>query len=105
MAHLNGHNETTVADGANGRHAAGKFTAGNRHGRGNPHAKKAHAIRQAAYRAVSTADVVAMVKAQVEKAKGGDTIAFREVMLLLLGKPVAADIVARISELENELGI
>lgn len=73
-------------DGANGRDASGKFTAGNKAGHGNPRAKRTAQFRTAILEAVTPEDVQAIIHALVTKAKEGDVIAAREVFDRTVGK-------------------
>jgi len=75
---------------AGGRDAAGRFTAGNRGGPGNPFARHAAAMRQAVCRAVSEEDLQAITRALVEKAKDGDVAAAKLVLGYTAGKPAGA---------------
>ncbi len=77
-------------NGANGRDKAGRFTAGNPGGPGNPYVKRTAEIRAALMQAVSDDDLRGIVRALVKKAKRGDTIAAREVFDRLIGKPLAS---------------
>ena len=71
-----------------GREAAtGRFAAGNTFGEGNPHHKRVAELRSALLDAISPEDVRAIVEQLVQKAKGGDLAAAREVLDRCLGKP------------------
>ena len=74
------------ANGSNGRNAQGRFVAGNSGGPGNPHAQRVAAVRAALMEAVTDEDLRQIVQALVLKAKGGDTMAAREILDRLLGK-------------------
>jgi hypothetical protein len=86
--------------GPNGRQRNGRFAAGNKAAIGNPAAKKAQALRFALFRAVSSKDLTAIVKAMVERAKNGDTTAAKLLFDRLLGMPAQA---IKISEPDNGL--
>ena len=74
----------------NGRDGQGRFAPGNPGGPGNPYVKRAAEIRAAMIEAVSEDDLRAIVRALVKKAKAGDTVAAREVLDRLIGKPLAS---------------
>ena len=76
--------------GDNGRDKAGRFASGNRFSLGNPHAQRIAKLRAALIEAVTPADVRAVVKALVRKAKRGDVIAIRELLDRTIGKAVPA---------------
>jgi hypothetical protein len=73
-------------NGTNGRDAGGRFAAGNREGKGNPHARAVARLRAAMLDAVTDDDVSAIVKALVAKAKAGDLRAAQEVLDRCLGR-------------------
>lgn len=94
---------TTVATGDNGRDAGGRFTTGNRFASGNPAHKRAAELRSALLNAVSPTDLKEIVAALVAAAKRGDTVAAREVLDRVLGRPAQADVLARLESLETAL--
>ena len=65
---------------------AGRFTAGNTAATGNPHARRVGRLRSLLLEAVSEDDLRAIVAAMIEKAKGGDLAAAREVLDRCVGK-------------------
>lgn len=65
----------------------GKFLRGNRGGPGNPHNKRVYELRKVLLDAVGDDDLRAIVAALITQAKLGDTIAAREVLDRVLGKP------------------
>jgi hypothetical protein len=72
--------------GLNGdRDEQGRFRPGWRGGPGNPFAKQVNRLRAALLRCVKPADIRAIADALVEKAKGGDVFAAREVLRLTVG--------------------
>lgn len=79
----------------------GRFRPGNRAGRGNPHARRVARLRAEFLRSVSPEDVRVVVLALVTQAKQGNVAAVRELLDRTLGRPIEADIVARIEELEG----
>jgi len=93
-------NKARLAIGNNGRNKAGKFTKGNQVsvGRSDPvaisHAKK---LKQALLNTVSLADMKAIAKMLVRKAKKGDVMTSKELFDRCLGKP------HQTHELEGEL--
>ena len=71
----------------NGNHDGnGRFTAGNVAGAGNPHARRVGRLRSLLLEAVGEDDLKAIVAAMVERAKGGDLAAAREVLDRCVGK-------------------
>lgn len=83
----------------------GRFLPGNRIGQGNPHAKKAHALRNALFSAVTEEDIDAVIRALIDEAKGGDVPAARELLDRCLGKPVELDLMERLRTLEELLAV
>ena len=77
-------------NGSNGRDASGRFTAGNPGGPGNPHARRVADIRRTLMEEVSDDDLRQLVRTLVDKGKGGDVVAAREVLDRLVGKPKAS---------------
>ncbi len=69
-----------------GRDAQGRFAEGWKGGPGNPHAKKVGQLRSALLDAVTVEDMRAIVRKLIEKAKGGNIQAAREVFDQCLGK-------------------
>ena len=73
--------------GDNGRDAKGRFTVHNKLGCGSPHAKRAQQYKAALHRELTAADLRAVVRAMIDKAKGGDTAAGRLVLDYAIGRP------------------
>ena len=90
-------------NGPNGRDERGRFAPGNVGGPGNPHAKQVGKLRSAMLAAVSDKEMKAVVKKLVELAKGGNVPAAKEVLDRCLGRPVEADLLERLEELEELL--
>ena len=90
-------------NGPNGRDEHGRFAPGNVGGPGNPHAKQVGKLRSAMLAAVSDKEMKAVVKKLVELAKSGNVPAAREVLDRCLGRPVEADLLERLAELEELL--
>lgn len=83
-----------------GRDGRGRFAAGNTGGPGNPYAAAAGRWRAAVIASVSEEDVRAVMRALIAAAKRGEAWAVREFMDRTLGRPVEADLVARLEALE-----
>ena len=92
---------STSAD--NGRSEKGRFGAGNRFGKGNPHAKRVAKLRAALLASVTPADVREVAAALLVQAKAGDIAAIRELLQRLLGPPVELDLIERLEALERRL--
>lgn len=71
----------------NGRDNRGRFTEGNAGGPGNPHGGQVARLRAAFFAAVTEDDLREIVADLVERAKGGDARAAREVLDRTVGKP------------------
>jgi hypothetical protein len=79
----------------NGNHdARGRFTAGNKAGRGNPHHRHVAELRAKMLERVTTDDVAAVVEALVNKAKAGDTAATKLLFDRVFGRIADHDAVA-----------
>lgn len=91
----------TVANGDSKRDSNGRFAPGNKFARGNPLARHAQKLRVAMMASVDEDDVIAIMNALVEAAKKGNITAAREVLDRTLGKPMEADILEKIAELER----
>lgn len=87
-------------NGANGRGPRGRFTAGNKGGPGNPYAARVGRWRQLLAESLTDQEMAAVVDALVKAAKAGQPWAIREVLDRTLGKPVEADLIARLEALE-----
>jgi len=95
---------TPLPNGDNGRDEHGRFTAGNAGGPGNPHAAQVGRLRSALLNAVTEDDMRDVVLALVRKAKDADVVAARVLFDRVLGKPIEADLIARIEALEEQVG-
>jgi len=85
--------------------ADGRFAVGNKAAVGHVkiHAAAVAKLRFAAINAVTTDDMRAVVLKLVELAREGNVPAAKEVLDRCLGKPLEADLVQRIEELETLL--
>jgi len=96
-----------VGNGGNGngdgRRSDGTFGPGNKLAKGNPLNRKAQVLRSAYIRAVSKADMRAIVAAVLTAAKAGDIQAAKELCDRVMGKAVASDLLQRIEALESAL--
>src|SRR5687768_1674511 len=93
---------STAAPNGRGR-GAGSAPAGNRCGRGNPHARRVARLRSALLKAVTPDDLWDVVAALLSQAKAGDVAAAKELFQRLLGPPVELDLVERLASLEQRL--
>jgi hypothetical protein len=80
----------TPSPPAEGRDAGGKFTAGNRFGKGNPHARRMAALRQAFLSVATEARMKQLAEKLYAAAVNGDWQAARLFMLFVLGRPAEA---------------
>jgi hypothetical protein len=87
-----------------GRDARGRFASGNKGGPGNPYAARVGRWRAIMTEAVTDDDMRAVVAALVAAAKRGESWAVKEVFDRTVGKPVEADLVARLEMLERVMG-
>ena len=87
----------------NGHDEQGRFTRGNSCARGNPFAKKVARLRSALLQAITPADVRAIIKKVIKRARGGDLAAAKEVFDRAVGRPVELDFLEKIENLERIL--
>lgn len=87
-------------NGSSGRDHQGRFAPGNPGGPGNPQARQVARLRSAMLETVSPADMAEITRQLVEMAKGGSVAAIREVFSRCLGKPIEADLMDRLEQLE-----
>ena len=90
----------TTTNGS-GRTAGGRFATGNAGGPGNPHAPTVAKLRAAILAAVTPEDIDAIVRAMIQRAKGGDLGATKELLDRVIGKPADADLAERLDALER----
>ena len=90
-------------NGSDGRDERGRFALGNSGGPGNPHAKQTGKLRSAMLKAVTEKDMRAVVMKLVELAKSGNVPAAKEVLDRCLGRPVEADLIERLDQVEELL--
>lgn len=95
--------ESPSPTAANGRSTGGRFAAGNKLAKGNPHAKRVARLRSALLKAVSPADLRDVITALLTAAKGGDVAAARELLQRLLGPTESIDLLDRLHVLEQQL--
>ena len=93
------------ANGSNGRDESGRFLPGNPGGPGNPHAAQVGRLRSALLGAVTPEDMRAVSLALVEKARDGDIASARVLFDRVLGKPIEADLIARLEAIEEAVGV
>jgi hypothetical protein len=95
--------DTPSPNGDNGRDARGRFAPGHKGGPGNPFARRSAAIRTAFLEAISPQDIRTIVRTLVAKAKAGDLVAAKLILLWGIGRPddpVHPDGVARLAAAE-----
>ena len=92
---------TTAVD----RDRNGRFTPGNKAGRGNPMASRVAKLRCAMLEAVTPEDMSAIIRKLVELARDGDVQAAKEVLSRTLGKPQEIDLVERLEALEGVIEV
>jgi len=68
---------------------------------GHPYAQQVGKLRSAMLRAVTEADMKAILARLVKLAREGDVRAAREVLDRCIGRPIEADLIARIEALER----
>ena len=95
--------ETPSPNGDNGRAPGGRFAKGNAGGPGNPYAKRIGELRAALLKALSDAEWQAVIDRLIKAAKDGESWAIRELLDRTLGKPIDADLIERIEQLEAQL--
>jgi hypothetical protein len=86
----NGRAKVGPADPAAGRTAKGTFAAGNKVGRGNPHARRLAAHREALLSVVTTEKLIALGERMLAAAMGGDWLAAKLLLSYVIGKPAPA---------------
>ena len=87
----------------NGQDVRGRFLRGNKLGKGNPLAGKAAKIRAVLLQKLTERDARAIADKLIEKAKGGDLAAVRELLDRTVGKPTQTELLERIERLEATL--
>lgn len=85
------------------RDARGHFKKGNKGGPGNPLSGRVNRLRAALINAVTEEDIQEIIQKLVQLAKQGDIGAAKEVLLRVLGKPIEADLIERLEEIEAKL--
>jgi hypothetical protein len=93
--------DVTTTPFADGRDARGRFTKGNSGGPGNPLAGRVARLRFALVNAVTAEDIEQVISALLQQAKDGDVAATKELLSRVLGRPLEADLLARIEALES----
>src|SRR5262249_27689735 len=86
----------------NGHDARGRFTKGNKAGRGNPHARQVAALRKALLETVTEQDMIEIAHALMIQAKMGDVAAAKLLLAYTLGKPLESADPDRIDQNEWE---
>ncbi len=96
--------QPSTTGGNGGRTPGGRFARGNKLAVGNPHVRKVARLRSAMLRAVTLADMRAIIVRLVTDAKAGNVQAAKEILERTLGKPQEADLLERIETLEAVIG-
>lgn len=96
-------NDTPTPEETGGRDDKGRFTAGNRIGKGRPIGAKVERLRRALIASVGTDDIREIVSELLTRAKNGDLMAVKIVFERTLGQPVQADLLDRLDQLEESL--
>jgi len=86
------------------RDTRGRFTQGNKEGRGNPFAHKVNKLRAALLQEVSEKNIRAILKNVVKQAEQGDLAAVKILLDRIFGPPIPADLIQRLEELERTIG-
>ena len=73
-----------------GHEANGRFAKGNADGPGNPFGRRVAELRQVILDALTDAELIAVTRSMIERAKKGDVAAARLLLQYSLGKPAAA---------------
>jgi hypothetical protein len=89
--------------GANGKDANGRFTRGNRCGRGNPLAGRAAKVRAVLLEELSPDDARAIARKLIEQARAGDLASAKEIFDRTVGRPVQSELAERLERLEQQL--
>ena len=94
---------STNRSGNGGRDSRGRFASGNLGGPGNPLGGLVAKLRAALIRAVKPADVKAIIRALLKRARAGDVETARLILSYTLGKPVEFDLLERLETIEKRL--
>jgi len=104
MSDSNRHGDIILSSNGCGRDTKGRFVKGNVGGPGNPHAKRTNQIRQSLLAAVTPEDIQAIIRKLIERAKGGDVVAARELLQRAIGNAAEGEMVDRLDLLEDAIG-
>jgi hypothetical protein len=85
------------------RDDAGRFLPGHKGGPGNPMAAQVAAWRRALHETVTPDDIRAVMLALLEAAKSGKAWAVKEFFDRTLGKPLEADLIERMEDIERRI--
>ncbi len=90
--------------GCDGRDpTTGRFVRGWKGGPGNPLGAQTAKLRSALIKAVKVSDIREIARRLMEQAKSGDVRAIAELLNRVLGKPLEADILQRLEDLETRV--
>lgn len=86
------------------RDGKGRFTKGNKEGRGNPFAAKVNRLRSALLQEVSEENIRSILKSLVKQAEQGNLAAAKIVLDRVFGPPIPVDLIERLEALEQNTG-
>lgn len=89
-------------NGRGGRDGRGRFTKGNPGGPGNPLGNSISKLRAELVKAVRPADMRAIARTLIRRARDGDVFAVRILFGYVLGRPMEFDVLERVEALEQQ---
>lgn len=92
--------ELNHAPPTGGRDGKGRFTPGNRIGKGRPIGTKVDQLRRKMINSVSVGDIAEIVRVLLRRAKEGDPASIKIIFERLFGQPVQIDILERLEAIE-----
>lgn len=101
----NGTEQSKASGTKPGQDNKGRFTAGNKFGKGNPDAKKMYEFRMRMLSRVTFVEFYDIIDSLINEAKGGDVFAIREILDRLIGKADAWSKLVELSQLADEMAL